>query len=69
MPTSSVGGDRRKTLEALEVVGKAHPTRLDCVKSRRRPACDVETIGHRASVLCHAGNIAARVGHTLTLDA
>ncbi len=41
---------------------------LDCVKSRKRPYCDLETVGHRASVLCHAGNIAARVGRTLTLD-
>jgi predicted dehydrogenase len=42
---------------------------LDCIKTRARPTCDLETIGHRASVLCHAGNIAARVGRTLTLDA
>ncbi len=41
---------------------------LDCVKSRKRPYCDLETVGHPASVLCHAGNIAARVGRTLTLD-
>lgn len=42
---------------------------LDCIKTRERPACDLETIGHRASMLCHAGNIAVRVGRTLTLDA
>ena len=42
---------------------------LDCIKSRKRPACDLESVGHRASVLCHAGNIAARVGRTLTMDA
>lgn len=42
---------------------------LDCVKTRQRPHCDLELIGHRASVLCHAGNIAARVGRTLTFDA
>ena len=41
---------------------------IDCVKHRRRPACDLETIGHPASVLCHAGNIAWRVGRTLTMD-
>jgi predicted dehydrogenase len=41
---------------------------IDCVKSRRRPACDLETVGHPASVLCHAGNIAWRTGRTLTLD-
>ncbi len=42
---------------------------LNCVKSRQKPACDLETIGHPASVLCHAGNISARVGRSLALDA
>jgi len=41
---------------------------IDCIKSRDKPYCDVETIGHPASVLCHAGNISARVGRELTLD-
>ncbi len=41
---------------------------LDCIKTRQKPACDLETIGHRASLLCHAGNIAVRVGRTLQLD-
>jgi predicted dehydrogenase len=41
---------------------------IDCIKSRDKPYCDLETVGHPASVLCHAGNIAARVGRKLTLD-
>ncbi|REJ90963.1 MAG: gfo/Idh/MocA family oxidoreductase, partial [Planctomycetota bacterium] len=41
---------------------------LDCIKTREKPYCDLETVGHRASVLCHAGNIASRVGRTLVLD-
>lgn len=41
---------------------------LDCIKSRQKPYCDLETVGHPASVLCHAGNISARVGRKLTLD-
>ena len=41
---------------------------IECIKSRAKPNCDLETIGHPASVLCHAGNIAARVGRTLTMD-
>ena len=41
---------------------------IDCVKSRKRPYCDLETVGHPASVLCHAGNISARVGRSLVLD-
>jgi predicted dehydrogenase len=42
---------------------------LECIKSRQRPYCDLETIGHPASVLCHAGNISARLGRKLVLDA
>lgn len=41
---------------------------IDCIKSRKKPFCDLETVGHPASLLCHAGNIAARVGRTLKLD-
>lgn len=41
---------------------------VDCVKSRKKPYCDLETVGHPASVLCHAGNIAARLNRQLTLD-
>jgi len=41
---------------------------LDCIKQRKKPNCDLETVGHPASVLCHAGNIAARVGRKLTFN-
>jgi predicted dehydrogenase len=41
---------------------------IDCIKSREKPYCDLETVGHPASVLCHAGNIAARVGRILQFD-
>jgi predicted dehydrogenase len=42
---------------------------VECIKSRAKPYCDLETVGHPASVLCHAGNIAARVGRSLTFNA
>ncbi len=42
---------------------------IDSIKSRKKPFCDLETVGHPASVLCHAGNIAARVGRTLKFNA
>ena len=41
---------------------------IECIKSRQKPNCDLEAVGHPASVLCHAGNIAARVHRTLVLD-
>ena len=41
---------------------------VDCIRSREKPYCDLETVGHPASLLSHAGNIAWRVGRTLTMD-
>jgi hypothetical protein len=41
---------------------------LDCIKSRKRPNADLETVGHPSSVLCHAGNISTRLGRKLFLD-
>ena len=41
---------------------------IDCIRSREKPYCDLETVGHPASVLCHSGNISARVGRQLRLD-
>jgi predicted dehydrogenase len=40
---------------------------LDCVKSRKRPAADIEN-GHWANTVCRLGNIAYRVGRTLHWD-
>ncbi len=34
---------------------------LDCVKSRKRPICDVE-VGHRSVSVCHLGVISLRLG-------
>jgi hypothetical protein len=42
---------------------------IDCVKSRQKPNADLETVGHPSSVLCHAGNVAWRIGRRLVLDA
>lgn len=41
---------------------------LDCVKSRQRPAGDIE-IGHRSTATCLLGNIALRTGMKLKWDA
>ncbi len=42
---------------------------IDCMRTRARPAADLETVGHPASVLCHLGNAAWRAGRTLEFDA
>lgn len=40
---------------------------IECVRSRKRPICDVE-IGRDAAVLAHMGNIAYRTGDALKWD-
>lgn len=66
-----VFGEKGKLLKEVNDDSDATPhvaDFLNCIKTRGKPACDLETVGHPASILCHAGNIAARVGTTLTLD-
>jgi predicted dehydrogenase len=47
----------------------AHVTNfLDCMRSRGKPAADLETVGHPSSLLCHLGNAAWRAGRTLHFD-
>lgn len=41
---------------------------LDCMRSRKRPNADLETVGHPSSILCHAANVSWRVGRQVTLD-
>lgn len=41
---------------------------LDCVKTRKRPVADLETVGHRSSLLCHLGNASWRAGRSLKFD-
>ncbi len=44
-----------------------HQNFLDCVRSRTKPAADVET-GHRSAAVCHIGGIAVRLGGKLHWD-
>jgi len=41
---------------------------LECVRNRRKPNADLETVGHPSSMLCHLGNAAWRAGRTLRFD-
>lgn len=40
---------------------------LHAVRTRQTPVCDLRT-GHVSEALCHLGNVAYRVGHSLTFD-
>jgi predicted dehydrogenase len=42
---------------------------LSCMQTRKRPAADLETVGHPSCLLCHLGNAAWRAGRTLRFDA
>lgn len=44
-----------------------HRNFLECIKSGARPHADIE-VGHFSAALCHLGNIATRLGRTLTFD-
>jgi predicted dehydrogenase len=41
---------------------------LDCMRSRKKPNADLETVGHPSSLLCHLGNAAWRAGRQLKFD-
>lgn len=41
---------------------------LDCIKSRKEPAADLES-GHRVATTCHLANISLRLGRKLRWDA
>jgi len=40
---------------------------LDCLKTRKKPAADIE-IGHRTATVCHLGNMAVRLGRKIQWD-
>src|SRR5207249_130611 len=41
---------------------------LDCMKSRRQPASDLES-GHRVATVCHLANVSLRTGRKMRWDA
>lgn len=74
-----IGNSRWKAFDAGDKVvaegsgqndGLAHIENfIECVKSRKKPNADLETVGHPSSVLCHAGNVSWRLGgRTVILD-
>lgn len=40
---------------------------IDCIRSRKRPLCDVED-GHHVAVACNLANISVRLGRAVRWD-
>ncbi|MHB8524033.1 MAG: Gfo/Idh/MocA family protein [Limisphaerales bacterium] len=58
----------RKEVSAVDATGLHVKNFIECVRSRKRPATDVE-IGHRSTIVAHLGNIAYRTGRKIRWDA
>jgi predicted dehydrogenase len=54
----------RKEMSAEDATGLHVKNFIECVRTRNRPAADVET-GHRSSIVAHLGNIAFRTGRKI----
>jgi predicted dehydrogenase len=69
-PLSGPPKFRMERKEATAEDATAEHTRnfIECVRSRARPAADVE-IGHRSTIVPHLGNIAYRTGRKIRWDA
>jgi predicted dehydrogenase len=57
-----------ETGDAMEDYVRHARNFLDCVKSRRTPATDLES-GHRVATTCHLANLSMKVGRKLVWDA
>lgn len=58
----------RKEMSAEDATGLHVNNFIECVRTRSRPAADVET-GHRSSIVAHLGNIAFRTGRKIPWNA
>jgi len=70
-PEEQDGKKRMEEIPKHESDGKTHINHvenfIECVKTREKPACDVET-ARRAALFTHLGNIAYRTGKKLYYD-
>ena len=59
---------QRKEMSAEDATASHVKNFIECVRSRKKPAADVE-IGHHSTIVAHLGNIAYRTGHKIRWDA
>lgn len=62
-PGARFGGSRNLDYTTIHIENF-----LQCMRNRKKPNADLETVGHSSSMLCHLGNAAWRVGRTLKAD-
>ena len=54
-------------MSADDATGSHVKNFIECVRTRNKPAADVET-GHRSTIVAHLGNIAFRTGRKIHWD-
>jgi predicted dehydrogenase len=59
--------DERNKAEEIPGTDAHHNNWLECIRSRKPCAADIET-GHRSATVCHLGNIALRLGRAVKWD-
>jgi predicted dehydrogenase len=65
---ASIGEEKVETLETKLYKSNNHyKDFVDCIRSRKRPICDVE-VGARTVTVCHLGNLAYWNGRSLKWD-
>jgi len=63
----TINGELGENDTRLYASANHHRDFFDCMRTRKRPICDVE-IGHRATCISHLGNIAFRLGRAVNYD-
>ncbi len=58
----------RRSMNTTDATGLHARSFIDCVRSRNRPAADIE-VGHRSTIIPHLGNISYKTGLKLKWDA
>jgi predicted dehydrogenase len=71
IPESENNTDKMETVGLQPADGAAHEKHVrnfvECVKTRNRPICDIES-GHDVALVAHMGNIAYQTGNKLVWD-
>jgi predicted dehydrogenase len=65
--TGGVSSDARYGTGGEDTMAMNERDWLDCMRSRKRPLCEVED-GHRVSIACHLANMSLKLGRSIRWD-